>query len=99
MEVLAHPLESRAKSGRREIYELERTLASLVDFGIVGIEAYYGDYSDEQIERVITLADKYGLVPCGGSDYHAAGNPIEPEPGEIGPPVESIELLKSLKPI
>ena len=96
---MAHPLESRAKSGRREIYELETTLASLVDFGIVGIEAYYGDYSNDQIERVITLADKYGLVPCGGSDYHAAGNPIEPEPGEIGPPVESIELLKSLKPI
>ena len=96
--VLAHPLESKAKSGRREIYELESTLASLVDFGIVGIEAYYGDYSNDQIERVITLANKYGLVPCGGSDYHAAGNPIEPEPGEIGPPVESIELLKSLKP-
>ena len=95
---MAHPFESRAKSGRREIYELETTLASLVDFGIVGIEAYYGDYSNDQIERVITLANKYGLVACGGSDYHAAGNPIEPEPGEVGPPIESVELLKSLKP-
>ena len=95
--VLAHPLESKAKSGRREIFELETTIASLVEYGIVGIEAYYGDYSADQIERVVSLANKYGLVPCGGSDYHAAGNPIEPEPGDIGPPVESVELLKNLK--
>ena len=95
--VLAHPLESKAKSGRREIFDLETTIASLVDFGIVGIEAYYGDYSSEQVERVVSLANKYGLIPCGGSDYHAAGNPIEPEPGDIGPPIESIELLKNLK--
>ena len=94
---MAHPLESKAKSGRREIFELESTIAYLVDQGIVGIEAYYGDYSEDQIERVILLANKYGLVPCGGSDYHAAGNPIEPEPGDIGPPMESIERLKSLK--
>ena len=95
--VLAHPLESKAKSGRREIFELEITIASLVDFGIVGIEAYYGDYSDDQIDRVVALANKYGLVPCGGSDYHAAGNPIEPEPGEIGPPKESVVRLKELR--
>jgi predicted metal-dependent phosphoesterase TrpH len=95
--VLAHPLESKAKSGRREIFELETTIASLVEYGIVGIEAYYGDYSADQIERVVSLANKYGLVPCGGSDYHAAGNPIEPEPGDIGPPSESVELLKNLK--
>ena len=95
--VLAHPLESKAKSGRREIFDLENTIASLVDQGIVGIEAYYGDYSEDQVERVIFLANKYGLVPCGGSDYHAAGNPIEPEPGDIGPPMESVERLKSLK--
>ena len=95
--VLAHPLESKAKSGRREIFELETTIASLVDFGIVGIEAYYGDYSADQVERVISLANRYGLIPCGGSDYHAAGNPIEPEPGDIGPPMESVELLKNLK--
>jgi len=95
--VLAHPLESKAKSGRREIFDLETTIASLVDYGIVGIEAYYGDYSPEQVERVVSLANKYGLIPCGGSDYHAAGNPIEPEPGDIGPPIESIELLKNLK--
>jgi len=37
------------------------------------------------------------LIPCGGTDYHASGNPGEPEPGSVGPPMETIEALKSLK--
>ena len=53
--------------------------------------------TEKQIARLTTLAEKHFLVPCGGSDYHAAGNPIEPEPGELGPPMQTVALLKEKK--
>jgi hypothetical protein len=43
------------------------------------------------------LADDFDLVPCGGSDYHASGNPGEPEPGSVGPPASTVERLAGLK--
>ena len=35
----------------------------------------------ETIERLRTLADQFGLIPLGGSDYHGLGNPRQREPG------------------
>ena len=95
--VMAHPTYSASKSGMDEVDSLDETLRELKEAGLVGMEVYYKDYTPEQIERLATLADKLGLIPCGGTDYHAAGNPGEPEPGSVGPPMETIEALKSLK--
>ncbi len=95
--VLAHPLASQSKSGRKGIDNLGVLIPELCKAGLVGVEVYYADYTEKQIARLAALAEKHFLVPCGGSDYHAAGNPIEPEPGEVGPPMQTVDMLKQRK--
>jgi len=97
--VLAHPLASESKSGRKGIDNLDVLIPELCKAGLVGVEVYYADYTQKQIARLATLAEKHFLVPCGGSDYHAAGNPIEPEPGEVGPPMQTVAMLKEKKAV
>ncbi len=95
--VLAHPSMSKAKSGRKDINGLEDLIPGLKKAGLIGMEVYYGDYSTDQKRNLNCISQKFGLIPCGGSDYHAAGNPGETEPGDTGPTLDSVEELKSMK--
>ena len=95
--VMAHPTYSASKSDRRGVSGLKDTVQELKEAGLAGIEVYYGDYADEQVSALAELADEMGLVPCGGSDYHASGNPGEPEPGTVGPPMETVDALRALR--
>ena len=95
--VMAHPTYSETKSDRDGVSSLPETLDELKQAGLVGMEVYYGDYTPEQVEWLRGLADEFALIPCGGSDYHALGNPNEPEPGSVGPPMSSVEALYALK--
>ena len=95
--VMAHPTYSMAGSGPDEVAKLRRTLSELKEAGLVGMEVHYGAYTPEQVEFLATTASELGLVACGGSDYHASGNPDEPEPGSAGPPLETVEVLRSLQ--
>ena len=47
----------------------------LMNFGLRGLEAYHRKHSPAIIEYFSTLAEKYGLIVTGGSDFHAP-NPI-----------------------
>ena len=51
---------------------------ALVAAGLQGLECYYGRYDDATLERLVGLANRYGLIPTGGSDYH--GPNIHPTP-------------------
>lgn len=95
--VMAHPTYSESKSDRDGVSSLPEILSGLRAAGLVGMEVYYGDYTPEQVEWLRGLADDFDLIPCGGSDYHALGNPGEPEPGTVGPPMSSVESLYALK--
>ena len=95
--VMAHPTYAVPKSEGDKVSTLRNTLRGLKAAGLVGMEVYYGSYSPNQVQRLKTLADELGLVPCGGSDYHASGNPEEPEPGTVGPPMATVDALESLK--
>lgn len=92
--VLAHPLLSNAKSGRKSIHNLNKLLPKLCDAGLEGIEVYYGDYDSDQISYLSDIADKYFLIKCGGSDYHNSEDQNDPHPGDVGPPVESVQQLE-----
>lgn len=83
--VLAHPLY---------VEEYGTIVPRLPDMGIVGIEAHYANYNEEEQRILCDLAERYGLLPCGGSDYHAMGNENEALPGADGPPVEVFEALE-----
>jgi len=85
--VLAHPVYVR---------DWEALLPRLVGLGIVGMEVHYSEFSPEQRRGLAHQARKYHLLPCGGSDYHALGQPGEFLPGSAGPPDEVVNSLEEL---
>jgi hypothetical protein len=92
--VLAHPLRSKVKSGRNPIINLSKLISELRPRGLQGIEVYYGDYTDSQINRLSLIAKDNDLIECGGSDFHNSGNPGEPQPGTVGPPMKTFHNLQ-----
>ena len=85
--VLAHP---------SWVDNLEAQLPSLVEAGLAGMEVHYSSYSSKLIMELDSLAKRFGLVACGGSDYHANNNPGEALPGDQGPPQESVDRLRAI---
>lgn len=63
--VLAHP-----HSLRQSYSELDKTLGILKEMGLKGMECYYNSYSKNDTANYLTLANKHGLLPTGGSDFH-----------------------------
>ncbi len=87
--VLAHPTEL-LNSNR-----LRSWLPRLCEAGMVGLETYYGQYTEETVSELRTLANDYHLIPTGGSDFHGPG--IHPTPlGGHAVPYESVERLRAL---
>jgi predicted metal-dependent phosphoesterase TrpH len=82
--VLAHP---------RDIQDLEAVIAELMTAGLAGMEVYYKDYDEETIQRLAAICEKFGLLPLGGSDYHALQGPGEKLPGDIPLPDGAIEAF------
>ncbi|HEX9606397.1 MAG TPA: PHP domain-containing protein [Gemmatimonadaceae bacterium] len=60
--IWAHP----GDGGRRE------RLEPLVGAGLDGLEVKHPSHSAEDVKRLQALADFFGLVPSGGSDWHGA---------------------------
>jgi hypothetical protein len=84
--VVAHP---------RTVKGVELVISRLAAGGLAGIEVYAEKYGSEERDRYQSLARTYGLIPCGGSDYHAFGNEGEVLPGVSGPPPETpLRLLE-----
>lgn len=83
--VMAHPIY---------VDDYLNHVADLTAAGLVGMEVHYAKFSQEQVEELAKVADRFGLVPCGGSDYHAIPDRDEWLPGANGPPLETVELLK-----
>ena len=95
--VLAHPLYSKFKSGRKSISNLSELIPRLISYGLVGIEAYYGDYSDAQVGKLVMLAQAHSIIVTGGSDYHGLGGEGEPQIGQRGPDNSVICDLENLR--
>lgn len=62
--VLAHPGTNKH----------DEMIPELVENGLVGIEVYHSDHSSFQSKHYLKIAEKYGLIPTGGSDSHGPGN-------------------------
>ena len=85
--VLAHPFT---------ISDPEMMIAELKAAGLVGIEAYYGGYTAEEINKLVSLASKHNLIATGGSDYHGLEASNETMIGGVDVPIESAEQLIAL---
>ena len=85
--VLAHP---------HVVDNVESLLPELAEAGLAGLEVYYKEYTRAEREAFGAMAARYGLLPCGGSDYHAFNTPGEEKPGISGPPLEIVDRLRAL---
>ena len=85
--VLAHPLT---------INDPETTIIKLKAAGLIGIEAYYNNYTTEEVSTLVSLANRYNLITTGGSDYHGLDNSTETMIGGADVPIESAEQLTAL---
>ncbi len=60
--VIAHP---------HDIDIAETLIKDLMTYGLRGIEAYHRKHSPAVVEYFSSMAEKYGLIVTGGSDFHA----------------------------
>ena len=67
--VWAHPLQYMDEDTVRAI------LPTAVEAGLVGMEVQHSSYDGETIARAKSLADEFGLLYSGGSDFHGAVKP------------------------
>jgi len=85
--VLAHPFTASNP---------ETMIIELKEAGLIGIETYYNDYTTDEINELISFADRYGLIATGGSDYHGLETANETMIGGVDVPMESAERLIAL---
>jgi predicted metal-dependent phosphoesterase TrpH len=82
--VLAHPAD---------IADLDELVPRLKAVGLVGLEVYYRDYDSKTIGGLAEMAEQYGLIPTGGTDYHAFNDGLEVGIGGMLSPARSVEQL------
>ena len=68
--VLAHPLQYGFDRSA-----LETLVRDAVAAKVTGIEIYYTGYTRSDMEKLFDLAEKYTLLPTGGSDFHGDNKP------------------------
>lgn len=60
--VMAHPYD---------VDIADTLIKDLMNYGLRGVEAYHRKHSPAMVEYFSTLAEKFGLIMTGGSDFHA----------------------------
>ncbi len=84
--VLAHP----GTTG-----DIEGTIERLLPAGLLGLEVYYGEYEDETRLQLRDTAERHGLIPTGGSDFHAPGFKPGRDIGRAPVPEETVARLRA----
>ncbi|MFF2484141.1 PHP domain-containing protein [Paenibacillus sp. NPDC058071] len=83
--VIAHP----------GLYRNDELVETIIQHGIQGIEVYHSDHTEEDEVRYLQLAERYGLIVTGGSDYHGErqGKVFH---GELGSRSVDVSVLQQL---
>ena len=68
--VLAHPFQYK-----KDDAQLRELIEYCMQFGLKGMECRYSGYTREQTSYLEALADEYGLIKTGGSDFHGENKP------------------------
>ncbi|MDD2689383.1 MAG: PHP domain-containing protein [Candidatus Omnitrophica bacterium] len=84
--VLAHP------------YTLnnDEVILKFIDYGLMGLEAYYPEHSQAMVNFYLDLAKKHNLLVTGGSDSHGEAK-LQTKIGSIKIPYNLVEKLKIAK--
>ena len=76
---------------------LEILLETFISIGLEGIEAYISGVSNDEIDWLITLARRRGLIVTGGSDFHGtkdAGIAVGTGRGNLKIPYACVEEIR-----
>lgn len=68
--ILAHPLQYHFSES-----DLRLLLRQLKSSGLIAMEIYYSSYHETDVQFLTALADEYGILPSGGSDFHGEHKP------------------------
>ena len=69
--VVAHP----GAVSRNPVLLSDQQIAALAGEGLGGLEVWHRDNPPEQRRRLLALAQRWGLLVTGGSDWHGQGKP------------------------
>ncbi len=72
---LAHTFRYFAKSATDREEQVYSLISKLKDYGLQGLECYHSSNSIKEVEKSLTFAKEFNLLPTGGSDYHAKIKP------------------------
>lgn len=86
--VLAHP--NSLELSKKEILML---LKEMITYGLMGIEVYHPNHTQEETDYYLQIANKYDLLISGGSDFH--GKTVKPDI-ELGKGKDNNILIKKL---
>ena len=93
--VVAHPFLILTADTVREFLPLAKKA------GLVGLECYHSLYDESTMKLSLELAEEYGFLPSGGSDFHGTNKPnikIGVGKGNLRVPYEWYEALRAAKP-
>ena len=68
-----------------------------MNLGVLAMECRYSGYSKEQSDYLEALAEEYGILKTGGSDFHGSNKPhisLGSGTGELEVPYKYLEELK-----
>ena len=71
-------------------------ISDFVKVGIMGLEAYYPEHTAFQTQEYLKMADKYGLLVTGGSDFHGDAK-ANVKVGKTRVAYEHVERLKAAR--
>jgi predicted metal-dependent phosphoesterase TrpH len=80
--VWAHPLGGEGEKRLTE-EKFESLLQTLLGYGLRGLECRYSRYGRKESEFLLDHAERLGLTPTGGSDYHGS-NKKDIQLGQLG---------------
>lgn len=76
--------------------ELDRLLPAAIEAGLAGLEVFYGSFPDAERAWALAYAERFDLVPTGGSDFHGPGSGTNPLGTSLCPPA-NLSALKGLR--
>ena len=76
--------------------ELERLLPAAIEAGLSGLEVFYGSFPDADRAWALTFAERFELVPTGGSDFHGPSSGTNPLGTSLCPP-PNLAALRGLR--
>lgn len=73
----------------------EETLIHLINVGLDGIEVIHPSHTPQLVEHYRGIVNQYCLLESGGSDFHGGMKGDDQLFGQIGLPVEKVDIMRN----